>query len=248
MRIWERIRGNRYLVIFFLQPRVFVKQLQCIQDTLVHVEVFVVGQPTDEGNIFGFVRQLFVLFKQLLILLVGHWVVRISAVLGMFVKEYRVWLVRLVQVVLVFHNTRIVVFGCRMVDNGQRLEEFGIHAHATFKVQTPVFQFFPFLLCVKIVNGPGEVNSILALHLVLDIEVVHIELVRDVLVIQKLFKKLGVAPRRQGLILVGKVAVIVIVANGDACCHFWPKVTWFLGPLFDGVGMENQFVQTLAHT
>ncbi len=120
--------------MLFSKPRISVKQFQCIQNCLTHVEIFAICQSSHKCDIF-------LLFCHFLILIVDLFVLKVNGIY---------W--GLMQQVFVLDNMCKVIFRRRMIAYGYGLKIVCIPLDV-FKVQGAIFQFGPskvWKICIKI--------------------------------------------------------------------------------------------------
>ena len=152
----------------------------------------------------------------------------------------------------VFHNPCKVIIRRWIVDHrsGQmELASPNVLFDLTFKVQTAVFKFVISQMCKVGIDRSSEIRMTahaFVLELIPHVEVIHVQMRLNQLVVEDLVKHFGIPLGRQGLVWIPKVPIVMIVTDGDAGCDLWSQFFRMLRPLFYSIGFENLFEETRA--
>mmetsp|Transcript_20478 Transcript_20478/g.42470 ORF Transcript_20478/g.42470 Transcript_20478/m.42470 type:complete len:424 (+) Transcript_20478:135-1406(+) len=237
-----------------------VIDFECIQDGLVHVEVLVRRQTSNEAYLrpLLFLSQRPVLFVQGLVGWIRHGVVRIAlrhAVLSCYETALDLaflYCLCLIRDVLVFDDPREPFVGRGIVDNHRLLEKapFRLGHKLLFEADGTILElgqalgsevriYWP---CVhqEIVSWqPARVPGLeeVAVHADCDVRILQDHVLEDA----------GVATERKCLPVIRKVALVCVGPAGQAQHHRRVQLRGVLVPLLLGVVLEDGVVQVWSH-
>mmetsp|Transcript_12735 Transcript_12735/g.32535 ORF Transcript_12735/g.32535 Transcript_12735/m.32535 type:complete len:331 (-) Transcript_12735:513-1505(-) len=235
-------------------------QLEGVLDSVIHVEVLVVGQPTHKVHFVGsffLLGKLSVLLKMALVLRCRERVVRLGVVHDVgrvLADDHRSGRVLVVHV-LVLGRARVVpVTKLGKVDHERGLVHAGLFQDHRLKLDRPVLERLELgpLVAEELVDLPRE-ESPLKLVIPERDALYGVKVVRggehlDVGVVQRLLEPLRVAVRRERLVdVVRKVAIIIVVAHWDARQDDWAELLRVHVPLLLGVLAKQLVVEPLAN-